>query len=810
MTATHSHPPLRIGDWVLDPSIDTVRRGEEIQKLEPRTTRLLLLLAGASGAVVSVDRILTEVWSGVVVGPASVYQAVSRLRRLLGDTDPEPTYIATVPRRGYRLVAAVTALGPHPQEGDEPATALTRQTDPAGTEHPIAAPAAANDPAATGTDVHPSDPPRLGLLSEESLKALPEHGAQQLRARRLWLALAVLIAAAAVSGLWLWLRPRAVPAAEPASVVVLPFVDMTADHSNQAFCDGLTEELSNWLAQIPSLRVVARTSAFAYLGRAVDVRTIGQQLHTTHVLEGSVRRSGSSLRVTAQLINAQDGYHVWSASFDRPTEDVVQVQEEISRAVADNLQIRLTEQTGERFAARSGVSPQAYQIYLLAGQYRHALTRESNDRAIEQYRQALAVDEHFALAYAGLAWAYLNQAYLNGLPLRQIEQQVEPLLSRGFELNPQLPELFTARGALRTDQGRTQEALADLRRATELNPNNSQALSATGYLLLVVSGQPREALQSYTLAARLDPLDYNLHARRCVALTDMAQFDEAEAACTQARALAPQASWPFIASSWLDWARGRPADALHWNELALRVSSDVPDIYDDRANLLLSINLPAQARAVLQRAGKIAPDDPHLALRLAEVSLYEGGVSALREQLARVRLAAAPDATTLIRAAHLQLLAGDVPAARALLARIKPPEGKPGPPDLNRPWYVRQGESGELTAALVDLAAGDHATAERRLSHLSSVLAQMHDAGLERYGLYTLQAQVLAAQGDSNRALEALEHAAALGWRATSEVEHDPALATLQQRGDFQALLQRLEGDTAAVRTQEAGRPANN
>jgi transcriptional activator of cad operon len=274
---------VQIGDWLVNPALDTLCRGTETYKLEPRMMRLLLHLANAAGAVVSIDRLLSEVWTGVVVGPASVYQAVSQLRKLLGDVDPDPTYIATVPRRGYRLVAPV-------RRSAAEAMSLT-------TEVVSFAPAA-----------------------------------------RRWVAMVLggmTLLAFILAGSSNW-RPS--PTEWSASIAVLPFIDMTAEKSEQSFCDGLTEELSSRLAQIPTLRVAARTSAFAFRGRGEDVRRIGKALDTDHILEGSVRRSGNHLRVTVQLVDARNGYHLWSVHYDRAADDAINVQEDISRSVAEHLQ----------------------------------------------------------------------------------------------------------------------------------------------------------------------------------------------------------------------------------------------------------------------------------------------------------------------------------------------------------------------------------------------------------------------------------------------------------------------------------------
>src|SRR5258708_7153786 len=255
---------LQIGEWIVNPSLDSMSRGAETQKLEPRTMRLLLCLADSAGKVVSVDQLLNEVWSGVVVGSASVYQSVSQLRKLLGDVDFEPTYIATVTRKGYRLIAPVKRLEP-PGGITPPPT-----KEAPSTEVPLAAAAP--------------------LPARRRTKLLTIGGA--------------LIVAVVLLGAVIWKRSSTAKlmAVSANSIVVLPFIDMTAEKADQSFCDGLTEELSNWLAQIPTLRVVARTSAFAFRGQGEDVRKIGKDLGSNHIVEGSIRRSCDNMRITVQLI----------------------------------------------------------------------------------------------------------------------------------------------------------------------------------------------------------------------------------------------------------------------------------------------------------------------------------------------------------------------------------------------------------------------------------------------------------------------------------------------------------------------------
>jgi TolB-like protein/DNA-binding winged helix-turn-helix (wHTH) protein len=749
---------LQIGEWVVDPAIDTIARGSEVSKLEPRMMRLLMCLAESPGAVVSVDRLLTEVWSGVIVGPASVYQSVSQLRKLLGDTGPDATYIATVARKGYRLVAPV-----------KPAEDIRLGV-------PVVA---------------PPSPPDGAAVSAAKTK------------RRLKLYAAVAAAGAILVGIaWAPVYSLLTAAPSPPSIAVLPFVDMTAAKADQPFCDGLTEELSSWLAQLPTLRVVSRTSAFAFRDKSVDVKTIGKQLGATHVLEGSMRRSGNNMRVTVQLIDTRDGYHLWSGSYDAAVTDVVKVQEDIARSIAANLEIRLTQVTTQRFAARSSNNAQAYQLYLLARHYHQLLTRDGNDRAIELSKQAIAADPDFALAYVALASAYLNQRYFQGRSIAEIAADAEPLLSKAVSISPALSDIYVVRGAVRTELRRPADALRDLQRAIQLDPNSREALGELGYYYLTAV-HPREALQYYTSAASLDPLDYELHAQRCLALQDLAQFDAAKLACERARALSPEAAWSYSVSSELASAQGRIDEALRWNSRALSLSSNVAELYAKRSDLLLTLGMSTAARAVYNQAMAAARTDNDTGLALLQSgfrsALASGGLPALRMQISAIEpLAVAP--RELLDVAYAQLVVGDAGAARRLVDRALQTPGF-DEQMLSDPWRVRVGFSYQLIVAAAKLWGGERADAERRLQALTQVTDKLVADGVERYGVYELRAQILAVRGDLDGAMRSLTQAVDLGWRYTWWAEQEPYLAALHARRDYQALIKRATALNSQMRT---------
>ncbi len=698
---------LQIGEWIVNPSLDSMSKGTETQKLEPRTMRLLLCLAGSGGEVVSVDRLLNEVWSGVVVGSASVYQSVSQLRKLLGDVDPEPTYIATVPRKGYRLIAPVKRLEP-PGE-----TSL-----------------AAGPPSAGVT-----------LLPARRRTNVP-----------LLLGAALLIALIVV-GAVIWKKTstgKLLPTAN--SIVVLPFIDMTADKSDQSFCDGLTEELSSWLAQIPTLRVVARTSAYAFRGQGEDVRKIGKALDTNHILEGSLRRSGDRMRITVQLVDARTGYHLWSEDFDRPIDDAIKIQEGISRSVAGTLQVRLTADSERQLAARRTTDSQAYQMYLLGRHYAQLLP-ESTARAIDLYRQVLIADPNFTPAYTELAYALLNQGLFRDTPIADVASQAEPLIATALRLDDRMSAAYAVRGALRAAQSRTKEALDDLQRAISLNPNDMGAFS----------------------------------------LQDLAQYEAAASACARARTLQPGAAWLADASTWLAESQGHIEEALRWNSAALKAQPHEDfNLYSTRATLLLAVGLADAARKAVETGRGATKDEDNANIELLRVSYREGGANALQKYLDTAQLDRSPHAVALFEAAYSRLLLHDASAAKNLIARaLIAPDRLPGYAEA--PWYARgagpEGNSYRLDLAVAEIMLGEHAAAKRDLDTVLAMLNNMIASGVERYGTYELRAKVHALQGRGDDALRDLGKAVNLGWRRAWWAANEPYFASLQSRSDFQALL---------------------
>lgn len=289
--------PLRVGAWRVDPRTGQLSRDGATLHVEARTLRLLMYLAERAGEVVSIDELLSQVWSGVVVTQDSVYQAVASLRRMLGDDPKQPKYIATVPRLGYRMVASVSPW----VEGPSVETVET------------------------------IDPARNALARTPATR------------RPLLLSIALALTCLAVLGALLINNkltghPDSTAAVPARSVAVLAFLDLTSQAmSEEYFADGMTEELINKLSKIPNLYVPPPTSSFYFKGKQVTVADIARSLGVAYVLDGSVRKSGDRLRIAARLVRAADGYVVWSENYDRPEGDKLWIQEDIAGEVAKSL-----------------------------------------------------------------------------------------------------------------------------------------------------------------------------------------------------------------------------------------------------------------------------------------------------------------------------------------------------------------------------------------------------------------------------------------------------------------------------------------
>jgi TolB-like protein len=293
---------------------------------------------------------------------------------------------------------------------------------------------------------------------------------------------------------------------EQRSIGVLAFANMSADADNEYFSDGITEEILNALTRIPSLKVASRTSSFALKGKALDISEIGRRLNVKTVLEGSVRRAGSRVRITVQLINAIDGYHIWSERYDREMQDVFEIQEEVARAIVDRLKVKLTASQDAALGRRHTENVEAYELYLHGRHcwYRWNI-RGMMQKAMGYFEAALTKDPEYALAYHGLADGYSIPGLYGFLPPSLVLPKALAAATRAVELAPELAETRTSLGIIQLLGWNWSAAEATLLHAIDLNPRYALAHAFHAWLLSTV-GRQREAAEAARIGYELDPL----------------------------------------------------------------------------------------------------------------------------------------------------------------------------------------------------------------------------------------------------------------------------------------------------------------
>jgi eukaryotic-like serine/threonine-protein kinase len=293
--------------------------------------------------------------------------------------------------------------------------------------------------------------------------------------------------------------------AEDKSIAVLPFVDMSEKHDQEYFSDGLSEELIDHLSRSPNLRVIARTSSFYFKGKQVTIHEIADALHVSHVLEGSVRKAGRELRITAQLVRASDGSHLWSKTFDRNFNDLFKVQEEIAETVAQSLKVALG-------GARPNGSPQevnaeAYNLLLQGNHFSYFGTGADDERAIQLYRQAIEIDPNYGLAWVRLAESYSARSLFGSTSEAEDVQRARRAVSRALDIDPRLPDAYLTLANLKTSfDWDWRGAQADLDRARALDPKNPHIRLALAELRVSTSGRINDAIRVLEQELAHDPL----------------------------------------------------------------------------------------------------------------------------------------------------------------------------------------------------------------------------------------------------------------------------------------------------------------
>jgi TolB-like protein/class 3 adenylate cyclase len=357
------------------------------------------------------------------------------------------------------------------------------------------------------------------------------------------------------------------------SIAVLPFVNMSNDPDQDYFCDGLSEELLNVLSHVDSLRVAARTSSFSFKGKNVDILEIGQKLKVNSVLEGSVRKSGNKLRITAQLINIEDGYHLWSERYDRELEDIFDIQDEISIAILGALKVKLLGSEKAAVLKRYTDNTEAYQLYLQGRfHYNKWAGFEGYMKAVEYYNEAVKKDSEYVLAHTGLASCYLNLWFFSHLPPEESLPKMKEATFRSLEIDDEIAESHVSLARMKfwyewDFEGSDRE----FKRAIELNSNHAEAHEQYS-MFLGITERPDEASHYARKAIELDPFSLMINWGTGWTYFMIENYSNMRAQAKKLIELEPNFYGGHLILGTENWTMGRFEEAL--SELTLAVAQN--------------------------------------------------------------------------------------------------------------------------------------------------------------------------------------------------------------------------------------------
>ena len=754
---------IRFGGFEADLRARELRKDGTRVRLQDQPFQILALLLERAGDVITRDEMRQKVW------PSSVFvdfdhglnNAIARLREALGDTAGTPQFIETLPRVGYRFIFPLTDMRP------------------------------AGDPTPT---VEPG----------------PQNGRPKWRFAGIAVA-AIVLLATVLLGLWMAYGNRE-PSRDPrasaggASIAVLPFVNMSSNAEDGYFADGLTEELTQKLAGIRGLKVAGRTSAFVFKGHPESTAAMATALGVNHLLEGSVRRSGTRVRITAQLLDARDGYHLWSQTFDRNDADILKIQEDIALAVASAMQIKLASAEAARLRHRGTQDAEAYRLYIVGMAYLRGITVTRDlARAKALFEAALTRDPKFAEAHAGIAQYHFKRAFISFTDIESGAQLGLAAAERAITLDPQSSEALEAQANFQAWQYRFRgdfpahvQSQGDFRRAIELDPSNSLTFFDYGRALLW--HDPDLAKSLFGRAGEIEPLARGAQNLTATLLSMGGQPQAARAQCAA-------------------WEKRSVGD----NELCTAVLAIVEQSYGnlDQSIVLLrrlrrgdNVGLETQLWSAYLSLGDVAAarraldfGTSDLAKALAAAAAltmdgrFDGAFQALEGQRHRFGFSRVLD----LPAARLALIAGKPQQALAILkARLPDLATGMEPVDARNVMPAL-----DLAAALS--GSGQDAAARQLVARIDAYLT---GSSIPRLPFYEYQrARMHSLAGERDLAFQALDRAYAAGFRTTwavdlnpqpllyiDPVEADPCFSSLRTDARLARWFARIAADNARQR----------
>jgi TolB-like protein/DNA-binding winged helix-turn-helix (wHTH) protein len=767
---------FRLGGWLVEPALNRISQGQKRVHLRPRVMDVLVYLAHHRGEVTSADELLEHVWAGRVVTSASIYAALNHLREALGDDAQQPQYIRTIPRRGYRLIADVE-FATAPQQ--EP---LPRDLMPAA-----------------GAAAH-ERPRKIRLWADFIVPS---------RYRSLVLAASLIALVATVLSTHEKMGVNGTaPVLSRPSLAVLPFVDLSEDQEGFQFSDGMHSELLTKLGRLEAIKVIARNSVLAYRGTSKDPRTIGEELDVKTIMAGEVQRSGNRLHVNIQLVDTKTNEHIWAETYDREltATNMFAIQSEIANEVANTLRVELSPQQQTLLADQPTTNTAAYEAYLMGQHLMAKRTTAEVAESVRYFQEAIALDAEYALAYVGLADAYIILEWYGDQPSTNLMAKSRAAIDRALELDGELGEAYASLGSLVFADYEQSEAA--YRRSIELSPNHATAHHWYGTLLRL-NGRFEEAGQQFEKARELNPLSAIINAEIGTYLEELGRFDASRKQLQKVVSIDPgfrDIYRDLAALAGTAYGRIDDSLAILQKELSTPGAKALEDpgslawLYVNVANAYMQIGGDDQASFWIATALDLVPEHvgalfARQELRLLQGGDYQGGDYAW-DALEQARILEVYNVLPLLDAVRL-FEYHEIRNGRGANYREDYEQKYPEFRQTDTPGVTKQNFRAAINLALILARTGEKERSEQFLESCLDEFENMPRLG--RYGYQIADVMIYAVQGKKTEALTALRTAIDDGWRYRARylLEFEPNLLSLHAEPAYQAMAAEVKADLA-------------